>query len=98
MNSLVQDQQLEFINEKYRDLATVAKTHKTEYGNPDPFPNISFENFFDPEMLTRVLEEFPDLSKEDSIHYDKAKEKKLAGKGEKSFGPEMRRFMHFLNS
>jgi len=49
-------------------------------------------------MLSRVLEEFPDLSKKDVNRYDDPLQKKLEGKGENLFGPETKKFMHFLNS
>tara|TARA_X000000950_G_scaffold106258_1_gene133822 strand:- start:20354 stop:21157 length:804 start_codon:yes stop_codon:yes gene_type:complete len=69
-----------------------------KYQNADPFPNIYIDNFFDEKFLNLVLEEFPDLSKLDSIKYDNKFEKKFAGKGDKSFGPNTKKLMYFLNS
>lgn len=87
-----------FLNNAYQNLTEVAASYRAAYVNGSPFPNIYFNDFFNPEMLDRVLAEFPDLSKEDVIKYDNPKEKKLNGKGESPFGPETKRFMHFLNS
>ncbi len=72
--------------------------YQNAYKENPPFPNIFFENFFDNNMLSKVLDEFPDLSGEDVIVHNNPREKKFAGKGEKSFGPETRSLMHFLNS
>lgn len=87
-----------FLNNAYQNLTEVAASYRAAYMSGSPFPNIYFNDFFNPEMLDRVLAEFPDLSKEDVIKYDNPKEKKLNGKGERPFGPETKRFMHFLNS
>jgi len=76
----------------------VAHEHEKLYCTAAPFPSISFTNFFNPETLEKVLSEFPDLSLEDAIIFNKKNEKKLAGKGEKAFGRETRKFMRFLNS
>jgi Rps23 Pro-64 3,4-dihydroxylase Tpa1-like proline 4-hydroxylase len=69
-----------------------------EYLAAKPFPHIVFDNFFDPLVLDRVLEEFP---KPDAIRwqqFDNAHEIKLASAAETSFGPATRLFMYHLNS
>lgn len=87
-----------FLNEKYRDLKSTANHHAEEYQNAEPFPNIYFRNFLNPDYLDSVLDEFPDLSKKKSITYETDKEIKFAGKGETFFGPKTKKLMHFLNS
>jgi hypothetical protein len=87
-----------YINQTFENLQEVASANCQRYCDADPFPSISFENFFDVDSLGKVLAEFPDLENEDSIRFQNSKEKKFAGKGEQSFGVETRRFMHFLNS
>lgn len=88
-----------FLNEKYQNLQEVAEKYRDSYVGANPYPHINFENFFNPDLLDEVLEEFPDLSKQEDIeHFDNPREKKFAGKGEKSFGPVTWEFMHFLNS
>ncbi len=88
----------QYINTEYLDLKAVATRLSEQYQHADPFPSISFKNFFNPTVLDSVLAEFPDLSSGSADRYDNAKEKKFAGKGEERFGLETRRFMHFLNS
>src|SRR5690606_25100432 len=80
------------------DLLEIAKQNSKAYQNADPFPNIYFENFFDPQNLEGVLEEFPDLSAIKAIEYKNEKERKLAGMGDRSFGEETKKIMYFLNS
>lgn len=89
----------EFLNETNKNLIELARNHAGDYKNASPFPNITFDNFFDPERLNKVLDEFPDLSeKKESDKFANPKEIKLAGKGERFFGSETKKFMHFLNS
>tara|TARA_B110001450_G_C17517800_1_gene439245 strand:- start:2 stop:859 length:858 start_codon:yes stop_codon:yes gene_type:complete len=89
----------EFLNETNKNLLEKARNHADEYKNASPFPNISFDNFFNPEYLNKVLDEFPDLSAiKESQKFANPKEIKLAGKGEQFFGSETKKLMHFLNS
>lgn len=87
-----------FLNHHNQDLQAFAEAHANEYQSGNPFPNIYLDNFFNPEYLEKVLQEFPDLSKKDAINYQNTKEIKLAGKGERFFGDETKALMHFLNS
>ncbi len=80
------------------DLKAIGKSLHKSYASAAPFPNIALTNFFNEKMLEEVLSEFPDLSAHDSVVHNNARELKFAGKGERSFGPRMRSFMHFLNS
>ncbi|MES2807306.1 MAG: 2OG-Fe(II) oxygenase [Bacteroidota bacterium] len=81
------------------DLKQLAQAKKAEYQTAQPFPNIVIDDFFDPEMLSQVLADFPDLSKKsDVINYDNQNEKKLAAKGEMHFSDNTKAFVHFLNS
>lgn len=90
---------IHFLNEKNQNLLKVAKENAEMYKRASPFPSISFDNFFNASYLDAILEEFPDLSSiKESEKYANAKEIKLAGKGERFFGDETKRFMHFLNS
>jgi len=87
-----------YLNSHNQDLMAYAKQHKAKYKNANPFPSISFEDFFNPEFLTQVMEEFPDLSKGNNLVYNDPLQKKLAGNGEELFGPKTKNLMHFLNS
>lgn len=87
-----------FLNSENHDLAQIATNYAQKYLSANPFPSITFDNFFNPEILNEILNEFPDLSKKDSINFNDQKQIKLAGKGESNFGPQTKAFMHFLNS
>jgi 2OG-Fe(II) oxygenase superfamily len=87
-----------FINKTVEELKSFAKDRNAEYVNGDPFPNIYFDNFFVPERLKEVLEEFPDLTQKADIKFNDPNQVKLASKGEYRFGPKTREFMHYLNS
>ena len=89
---------MQFLNTPFQDLQKVAKDYKEAYASADPFPSISFENFFNPEVLDAILEEFPDLSKKGDIKFNSPNEVKLATKGEGRFGPITKQFVHYLNS
>lgn len=87
-----------FISPEYQNLMQVSTDNKAEYLEATPFPYIKFENFFCESFLNQVLNEFPDLSKENSTQFNNSNERKFAGKGEASFGVQTRSLMHFLNS
>jgi hypothetical protein len=87
-----------YLNSHNQDLLAYAKEHKTKYKNAKPFPSIYFENFFNPDFLSSVVDEFPDLSKGNNIVYNDPLQKKLAGNGEELFGDKTKLLMHFLNS
>jgi len=79
-------------------MAEVAATGYETYINARPFPHIVLDNFMDPRLLDRILEEFP---KPDAIKwqkFDNAQEIKLASAAEASFGPVTRILLHHLNS
>lgn len=81
-----------------QDLTQLANSYAKEYQSAKPFPNITFNDFFDEAFLTQVLDEFPDLSKTDNISFNDTRQIKLAGKGESNFGVQTKILMHYLNS
>ena len=46
--------------------------------NAKPFPNITFDNFFNEEILEKILENFPSNLNEVGNKYDTKAEKKLS--------------------
>ncbi|MCJ8210113.1 2OG-Fe(II) oxygenase [Mucilaginibacter sp. RS28] len=90
---------MNFLHSRIKDLKQLGIDKREEYLSGDPFPHIVFDNFFDEELLSKVVEDFPDLSKKDDVKaYDNANEKKLEAKGEKHFSETTKIFAHFLNS
>ncbi len=88
----------DYLNDQFKDLASVADHYAQQYQSADPFPNIYFNDFFNPTVLDAILEEFPDLEKKGDFKYNTPNEIKLASKGERRFGPVTKAFAHFLNS
>jgi len=86
-----------FIDKSDEELLDFGKEQHKAYSTAAPFPNIYFDNFFNPERLHEVLGEFPSLDKTD-VHYSNPNESKYASKGEHRFGPATKAFMHYLNS
>jgi hypothetical protein len=79
-------------------LAGLAVQFADAYQSNAPFPNMVVDDFFDPEFLREVAAEFPDLASKEAQEFNNPKEIKWASKGEKTFGPQTRKLMHFLNS
>lgn len=87
------------LSDRFSDLMQLAKDKQASYTGAAPFPNIWFDDFFNPDFLRSVIAEFPDLQKQkEAIFYNNPNENKHATKGEHSFGPHTRRLVHFLNS
>jgi Rps23 Pro-64 3,4-dihydroxylase Tpa1-like proline 4-hydroxylase len=63
-----------------------------------PFPHVVFDNFFNPEILDLVLEEFPAPGAIRWQKFDNSREIKLASASEASFGPVTRLLLYHLNS
>ena len=91
---------MQFLSDQFADLHQVAEQYKSKYQQSPPFPNIYFDDFLNADYLKTVLAEFPGLQEKggENIYYSNPNEKKLATKGEYSFGPNTRALVHFLNS
>jgi len=90
---------MNYLNSSITDLKQLGIDKHQEYINAKPFPSIVIDNFFNEEILSQVLADFPDLSKKEGvINYDTINEKKLEAKGEKYFSDVTKGFVHFLNS
>jgi hypothetical protein len=74
------------------------KTAHSAYLNAKPFPHVVFDNFFDPALLDRVLEEFPKPGQIQWQRFDNTQEIKLASAAEASFGCATRLLLYHLNS
>jgi hypothetical protein len=63
-----------------------------------PYPHVVFDNFFDPDLLEFILEEFPAPDAIRWQKFDNPQEIKLASAAEASFGPATRLLLYHLNS
>ena len=91
---------MQFLKTNIPELVELGEKKQEEYLNAAPYPSIWFDDFFNPEILHKILEEFPDLSgkAQNEVHYANPNEAKYASKGEYKFGEMTRQFMHFMNS
>jgi hypothetical protein len=80
---------------RMHDLATSAHD---SYRDAKPFPHVVFDNFFAPDLLDVILEEFPKPGEIRWQSFDNAQEIKLASASEANFGPATRLLLYHLNS
>ena len=93
------DTALKFLKLSEQELIDFGTEKHEEYVNNPPFPNIYFDNFFEPDALREVLAEFPELgNKKEDIFYANPNEVKYATNGIYRFGPKSRAFFSYLNS
>jgi Rps23 Pro-64 3,4-dihydroxylase Tpa1-like proline 4-hydroxylase len=87
------------VSEKYRDFNLILEEKKNDYLNANPFPSIILDDFFNDTFLNKVLEEFPDLSKEDSSqNYKNKNEVKYTNNVYKNFPDTIKQLFDFMNS
>ena len=81
--------------ERMREIAEAAHER---YVSAKPYPHVVFDDFFDPELLDLVLEEFPKPGQIRWQRFENDQEIKLASSTEASFGPVTRLLLYHLNS
>jgi|TARA_B110000483_G_C17725254_1_gene362517 hypothetical protein len=86
----------DFINSDWLDEEALSE----KYINAKPFPHIVMKNFIKKDLLNRVLEEFPDLSKNklNTIQFNDEKQIKFASKEMDQLSPSAFHLCSFLNS
>jgi Rps23 Pro-64 3,4-dihydroxylase Tpa1-like proline 4-hydroxylase len=87
------------LNSSNTNLQDLGTQLANKYQTNKPYPSIYIDDFFDKNILEKVLEEFPKVYQlKDKIYYANPNEDKYATKGEYSFGPQTKKLVHFLNS
>ena len=83
-----------------KSLMELANNKKEEYKNAEPFPHIFLDDFFNEDILEKIINEFPDLSsKEDVTHFSNVTNEKFASKrGMKLLGKNTQGLLTYLNS
>jgi hypothetical protein len=76
----------------------IRESARASYSNAKPFPHVTFDNFFDAELIDQVLSEFPAPGAIRWQKFDTSQEIKLASSKESTFGPVTRLLMYHLNS
>lgn len=89
---------MNFSKYDYKDFKQFGKENNNCYVNANPFPSGYYDGFFDEELLSGVLEEFPDLAIEADLKFANVNEKKLATNGEYKLGSKAKEFIRFMNS
>ena len=82
----------------YARMKQVVETKTDEYSTAHPFPHIVIDNFFEPEVLERVLDDFPDMTRDVWAPHDNAREIKLQSKGEQAIPYYTRQLLYAMNS
>jgi hypothetical protein len=90
--------QSEFLGQSFDELYATGKSLNEQYSKAHPFPYISLDNFFKPDQIKAILDEFPDMKEGNDIKYKTVNEDKFASRGETRFGETTRKYVHFLNS
>ncbi len=87
------------ISSKFRNLEEVSLREKNSYLSASPYPHIVLENFFNDDLLNKILDEFPDLKKiSDSEEYSNKNEVKFSNNKYENFPKNIKYFFDFLNS
>jgi hypothetical protein len=76
----------------------VVASARASYRSARPYPHVVLDDFFAPELLDLVLEEFPKPGEIRWQRFDNDREIKLASAVEASFGPVTRLLLYHLNS
>ena len=88
-----------YLNKKHTELEFFSKSKQFEYINNLPFPHIIIDNFFNENLLNKILEEFP--SNLDKIGYQyktNTEQKKFTLNDSKLLSENINNFINFLNS
>jgi|TARA_B110000305_G_C19348068_1_gene592743 Rps23 Pro-64 3,4-dihydroxylase Tpa1-like proline 4-hydroxylase len=89
----------EILSENFLNLDRIAQQNQNIYKNAKPFPSIVLDDFFNKTFLTKVNEEFPDLStSEDTKKYKNINEVKFTNNKYETFKDNTRFCFDFLNS
>mgnify|MGYP001496092561 FL=1 len=65
-----------YLNKNYTNLKKVANENYSNYLKAKPFPSITFDNFFDDNVLNKILQDFPKNIKKIGNEYNNNAEKK----------------------
>jgi 2-oxoglutarate-Fe(II)-dependent oxygenase superfamily protein len=82
----------------YQQLIAIADENAQRYRTARPYPHIVLDEFFDPTVLKRVVEEFPDKRRDKWAKFDNERSIKLASRHETQIPQFTRTLIHELNS
>lgn len=76
----------------------IAAAAREAFERATPFPHVVLDDFFDPAILDRVLEEFPPPGRIKWREFDNEREIKLESSLDAGFGPMTRLLLYHMNS
>ena len=88
----------EFLSMTMPDLQCLAALEHKKYIRASPFPYGCFDNWLNPDMLRKIVAEFPELGSPGDLKFNNPNEHKLASRGAGRFGTHTTALMNFLNS
>ncbi|MFM7106636.1 MAG: hypothetical protein ACKOW8_14070, partial [Flavobacteriales bacterium] len=72
---------MNFFKRSIDEMPAIGTEQHVQYSNAAPFPHIVMDDFFNPDDLRKMCEEFPELGKESGdINYVNPNENKFASK------------------
>ncbi len=87
------------LSKNFYDLESYIRKKKYIYQSGKPYPHIVIKNYFDQNFLSKVLDEFPNLSKiSSSKNYNNKNEIKFSNNKKKNFKKNTKILFKFLNS
>lgn len=87
------------LSKNFYDLESYIRKKKYIYQSGKPYPHIVIKNYFDKNFLSKVLDEFPNLSKiSSSKNYNNKNEIKFSNNKKKNFKKNTKILFKFLNS
>ena len=87
-----------YLSKNYTNLKKVANENYSSYLKAKPFPSITFDNFFDENILNKILQDFPKNIKKIGNEYNNNAEKKLSLNSPEDFSFDTNNFINYLNS
>ena len=90
---------MNFINKEYDNLHNVAVNYFNDYIKAEPFPHIVLDNFFNEDLLKKIIEEFPKNLDKIGINNDSDPQKnKFTLNDYSKFGDNTKSLLNFTNS
>lgn len=87
-----------FATVNYDRLEALAPRLSATYRSAQPFPHVVFDEFFDADVIDRIIDEFPGKEKQGWVEYDTGTEYKATSRGAQGLTPFVRQVLTELNS
>ena len=85
-----------FIHKNFENLEKIASENSNNYISAKPFPSIMFDNFFEADLLNKILEDFPKNINKIGNEYNNKAEKKLSLNDAEKLSATTNNFINYL--